>query len=128
MPQGNYGPGNVVFIYDLSIMRFGTITNYRSGCTDGKHWETYGVQRIGDNATTVCSPPQLRRAVWTFAGPMVIQGDDVDMRLVTQRAYSISPTGRSPAFYRNQHLGQPFTLQNPAPMRNWTWSKTTKGT
>ncbi len=79
MPQGAYEPNDLVYIYDLAHMKFGTVTHLRQwrDIEDNVRHETIGVLILGRSATVVCAPTQLRRALWTFLGPTVVPGDDV---------------------------------------------------
>lgn len=78
MPQTDYGPNDLVYIYDLAYLRFGTI---KGRCQErevvGPTYETYTVHLLDARTIVICSPSQLRRAIWTFVGPMVVSGEDV---------------------------------------------------
>lgn len=78
MPQGSYTQHELVYVYDLVHLAFGTVQSCREwNEEDGSRHVSYGVLLLGRVRTVLCRPNQLRRACWTFIGPIVVPGSDV---------------------------------------------------
>lgn len=79
MPQGSYGLNDLVYIYDLTHLAYGTVVHCRQwrDIEDGMRHEEYGVLLLDGNSSVTCAVGQLRRACWTFLGPVIVPGDDV---------------------------------------------------
>jgi len=78
MPQHSYHKGELVYIYDMAHLDFGTVYNCRYWRDEDKErHETYGILTLEKENLVVCRADQLRRACWTFVGPVIVPGDDV---------------------------------------------------
>jgi hypothetical protein len=92
VPQGSYGLNDLVYIYDLTHLAYGTVILCRQWRDDeGNRHEEYGVLLLNGNSTVTCAVGQLRRACWTFTGPVIVSGGDVIENFGIRRPSMHSP-------------------------------------
>lgn len=118
MPKPFFYQGEFVFIYDVVNYAFGIIQNCRVWTDEEtqKRIMTYGVLTFRDTTTHTCPASTLRRALWTFTGPVVVSGNDVDSKYWPATNLGLTPRRTNPLVSVGRMSGQRCNLQNP-------WSK-----